>query len=179
MAKSKCRPIPAMTASDRPRLFSKIEQRGPDECWPWTASLSGSGYGQFSFKRLGQNFPAHRIVYFLEYGVDPGPLFVCHTCDNHLCCNPKHLFLGSQTENMQDAKAKGHVAAGDDHASRKHPEMVPRGESKGKLKETDIIEIRALWASGTMSQSAIGRKFGVQQTNIWCIVNRKTWAHIA
>lgn len=61
------------------------------ECWLWTGTRNNSGYGLFSMK--GQNYLAHRIAYFIEYGVDPGNRYVRHTCKVKLCVNPAHLFL--------------------------------------------------------------------------------------
>lgn len=180
MTETNGRPMPALSASDIERSRSKIDVKGPDDCWLWTAGTR-SGYGQIGIgsAKTQVKIYAHRLAYFLEYGVDPGILFVCHTCDQRLCCNPKHLWLGTQKQNLEDAAAKGRMHVGEQHGLRKHPERAARGEgvTASKLKEADVVEIRKLHADG-MSQSALGRKFGVQQQAIGKVVRRETWKHV-
>jgi hypothetical protein len=96
------------------RLWSKIKTGKPDECWPWTAKSRTSGYG--SIQKGGRSegrILAHRAVYEAENGPIPenGPgshgWVVMHKCDNRLCCNPRHLRLGTQFENVRDMDKKG------------------------------------------------------------------------
>lgn len=87
------------------RLWEKIDKSdGPDACWPWTGGTSGRRkckYGSIDGKH------AHRVVWELINGPIPDELGCLHTCDNPLCCNPKHLFLGTQADNVADMVAKG------------------------------------------------------------------------
>lgn len=89
------------------RLVNKTES-----CWLWTGSKV-RGYGTFSVKRDGRwkNNRAHRLS-FAHFNHDPGPLLVCHTCDNPSCVNPDHLFSGTQSDNLTDASIKGRVYRG-------------------------------------------------------------------
>lgn len=81
-------------------FWRNVDKRGPDECWEWKRARNSSGYG-----RLGST-AAHRVAWHLTNGQIPDGMYICHHCDNPPCCNPAHLFCGTQTDNMQDAKAK-------------------------------------------------------------------------
>jgi hypothetical protein len=133
------------------------------------------------FSQGGKAIRAHRIAYFLTYGVDPGSLFCCHKCDNRACVRPSHIFLGNQSDNMRDAATKGRYPTGNAHYTRRLPELVTRGERKGsaKLKDADIVEIRRLYASKSADQYELAAMFGVHQATIWAILSGKTWTHVA
>lgn len=91
------------------RFRAKVDRRGPDDCWPWTGHTL-RGYGQFQAgtgRDESRIVYAHRFAYELATGEDPGDLFVCHRCDNPPCCNPDHLFLGDNADNMHDMAVKG------------------------------------------------------------------------
>jgi hypothetical protein len=88
------------------RFWEKVDKRGDDECWEWQAGTRGATVQYGSFYIDGVTFNAHRVAFLLTYG-DPEGMQVCHTCDNGLCCNPKHLFLGTAVDNNRDARAKG------------------------------------------------------------------------
>jgi hypothetical protein len=92
------------------RFREKVDSSaGPDACWPWTAAIHGrrnSKYGSFSISPTNIQ-QAHRVAWELAKGPIPDDMNVLHSCDNGLCCNPKHLFLGSQADNVHDMVAKG------------------------------------------------------------------------
>jgi len=94
------------------RFWGKVDRRRDDECWPWTASVTRHGYGQIMVGAYGTGsrprpLRANRVAWELTHGPIPDGLWVLHSCDNPSCCNPSHLFLGTQTENMRDAADKG------------------------------------------------------------------------
>lgn len=94
------------------RLWTKIRIGAPEECWPWMGHLSGSGrqkHGAMSVH--GTTKSAHRLVYTVVKGPIPPGLVIRHACDNPLCCNPSHLDVGTQRENIQDCLARGRFAA--------------------------------------------------------------------
>lgn len=146
------------------RWWTKVDIRTPDECWPWTAGTFHYGHGCFSVK--GKSVPAHRWGYSQLVGPIPSGLFVCHSCDNPPCCNPRHWFLGTALDNMRDKVAKGrHRAPG--------PTNPASGERNGRCKLTtaDVALIR----SSSDSKSALARRFGIGRTQIRRILEGESW----
>lgn len=88
------------------RFWSKVDCRGPDDCWPWkSAAVSSYGYGVLNIKNKVHS--SHRLAWELTHGPIENGLHVLHRCDNAPCCNPAHLFLGTHQDNMADMNAKG------------------------------------------------------------------------
>lgn len=88
-------------------VFRKVNMHEGDEsvCWEWTGSFSGVGRPSFDLK--GKKITAYRLVYELVNGVKiPHGQVVRHKCDNKVCCNPRHLELGTHGENMKDMKER-------------------------------------------------------------------------
>lgn len=90
-------------ATPAERLARKLVVDG--ECLVWTGCCNDNGYG--SMKVDGRTALTHRLAWTLEHGPVPEGQRVLHTCDNPPCCNPDHLFAGSQADNIADMKAKG------------------------------------------------------------------------
>lgn len=91
----------------RERLFDGIDRSGgPDSCWEWQGLRGEGGYGLMSVGSRAHT--THRLVMYLEAGrVLSSSEVVCHQCDNPPCCNPGHLSIGTQKENIRDMLNKG------------------------------------------------------------------------
>lgn len=88
------------------RFWGKVAMGGPDECWPWMADRTPAGYGRILINDRVHH--ANRVAWVLANDqMVPAGMQVCHTCDNPACCNPAHLWIGTQTENQRDRIAKG------------------------------------------------------------------------
>jgi len=163
---------------DEERFWSKVDRRGPGECWEWIAGRCRAGYGYVQWE--GRLQSAHRVAWQLAHGPIPEGLHVLHHCDNPGCVNAVgHLFLGTNAENMADRDAKGRQAKSDRHGSHTHPERWPRGEAhvRSKVTTADVRLIRALRASG-VPRVDVARRFGLTAASIYRICLRKTWAHV-
>lgn len=161
------------------RFWSKVAVRSPEECWLWTASVRDGGYGQIMLdRRIKGQSPAHVVSWFLHAGAWPTPgLHVCHTCDTPACVNPAHLWLGTQSDNMQDCIQKRRngavthpesAARGNRNGLRLHRERAARGERNGNAKLTDVQwqEALVLWQSGEWTQTALAKRYGVTKSSI-------------
>lgn len=98
------------------RFWTKVNKAGPlplqcpelGVCWLWTASANSNGYGQISNPVRGERpLSTHRLSWKFAFGEPTADLFVCHRCDTPLCVNPAHLYLATNAQNLEDAKANG------------------------------------------------------------------------
>jgi hypothetical protein len=87
------------------RFLARIQKGAADDCWPWMGRLDPNGYGRIDRDRKPRL--AHRIAFFLANQNADQSFVVCHSCDNPRCCNPAHLWLGTQIDNVNDMIAKG------------------------------------------------------------------------
>lgn len=152
--------------SDYPRFMKKVakEENG---CWTWLGAKRKSGYGAFGFGRSTDY--AHRAAYRLFVGPIPGGQYVCHKCDTPLCVNPDHLFVGTATENMQDASAKGRVKL-------PRVEQMLRAEDQPMARLTND-QVREIRASGE-TLSVLAKRFGVSQATISCARRGLTYGSV-
>ena len=145
------------------RFWSKVHVSDPSSCWEWTGAKKFGGYGEIGHE--GKNKSAHRLAYEFANGPIPEGLFVCHRCDNPACVNPSHLFVGTQLENALDCVEKG---------------RMPRGNNRAfsKLTDSQVLEIRARYSSGSVYQADLASEYGVSESNISAIVRRVKWKHL-
>lgn len=161
------------------RFWSAVDIDGPIQshtpelgpCWQWLYKPTIYGYGQLNVGgRKGRPFAAHRISWVIHHGSIQDDKFVCHKCDNRLCVNPDHLFIGDALSNTQDMDVKGRRVS-----STGHNKGVINGQAK--LTEDQVLEIRQLVDGGT-GYSIIATRYGICMSSITAIKQRKTWAHI-
>lgn len=156
-----------------------------NDCWEWKRSYTNCGYGKIAHEK--KHLLAHRVSYEIHKGEISKGLLVCHSCDNKKCVNPDHLWLGTQKDNIQDAKQKGRLPK---QFGRKHtnetkekfktrPHSDRRGEKHhlSKLKNEDVFQIRDMLKIGVKNK-VIAEKFGVNTGVISNINTGKSWNHI-
>jgi hypothetical protein len=166
--------------------FMKRVSADRSGCLLWTGYIAKNGYGRIGVHRneidsRGLSCAdgsrkwvsqwAHRIAWQLKHGPIPDNLFVLHRCDVRRCVNVEHLFLGTQLENLRDAKAKGRNA---------------RGESMGAsvLTNEQVLKIRQLYddkgqfIAATGALSSLAREFGVSVQALCDIGKRRHWKHL-
>lgn len=150
------------------KFWSKVDiPDNLDDCWEWKASSKPNGYGQFGIR--GRNRYAHRISWERFTGKPiPEGMCVLHRCDNKLCVNPDHLFLGTIADNNADMTEKGRRARGAPLASK--------GEAHGmsKLTREQVLEIRSREGE---TQQSLADEFGISDVQIGRILSRKSWSH--
>ena len=145
------------------RFWSKVAIKEFSDCWEWLGSKKVSGYGQLMLNYY--NFYSHRISWQIHNGPIPKGLFVLHKCDNPSCVNPKHLFLGTQLDNMRDRNKKG---------------RAPLGEKSNcnVLTNEKVLKIKQLYQKENKKQGEIAKLFNVSPQLIWNIIHQKTWKYI-
>ena len=147
------------------RFWSRVDKKGPDECWLWTAGRFNHGYGRFFV--WPKERTAHWVSYVLAYGELPHGTETCHKCDVKLCVNPNHLFAATHQENVQDSTRKGRRAR-----------LKGMTNKNAKLTDAHVLEMRRIYELGEASTPMLGRMFDVSQATAFNIVARKTWTHI-
>lgn len=145
-------------------FWALVDRRGARECWPWRGrSRHGFGYGKLSYQ--GRHRLAHQVAWTLYNGPLPPGSVVRHTCDNPSCCNPAHLLLGTQADNVADCVARGRSRS-------------PRGgaNAMAKLTEAHIAYIRS--NPDNLSQAGLAARLGVSQPTVCEAATGKTWGHV-
>jgi len=117
------------------RFWEKVDRRGPNECWPWIASLTGPGYAQFFIDKDHKSGLGHRYAYELLVGPIPAGLVLDHLCRNPRCVNPNHLEAVTHRENVIRGEAP--AAAGRHQAAKTHcPKGHPYDEANTTIRRT-------------------------------------------
>lgn len=136
------------------RFWLKVKRVG--DCFIYHGARLPKGYGLFTVRKPIMVY-AHRFVWESVKGPIPEGMLVCHHCDNPPCVNPDHLFLGTQSDNMQDMARKGR--------SNKHRRLTPE----------IVADIRARYAAGGITQQALADEYGIVFQHVSQIVRGLRW----
>lgn len=147
------------------RFWTKVDVRGPDDCWLWLGGVASPDGVYFSGRFSARDAEgvrnvcvASRYAYKSFHGQEPEEQ-VLHTCDNGLCCNPAHLEDGNQSKNIKDAIRRG----------RKIMPINVEGR-KPALEDHEVRQIRTRAANGE-TQVSLAAEFSVSKSIICRAVN--------
>ncbi len=146
-----------LTLADKRHFWSLIDKSGGmDACWFWQAGHNKGG--RPIYQNGGKTYYAYRVSYFLKTGIKPGRLLICHECNNLKCCNPRHLYPGTQKKNMEQAAEDGRVRKHEKHPNR-------------KLTWQQVKYIRESDETGR----ELAKRFHVSEAQVSRIRNRRRW----
>lgn len=155
---------PHLTPLQRIEMWTD-KSAGPDECWPWTGPRHPSGYGVMKYK--GSTLWAHRMAWaaatrrIFPKANKARDLCVCHRCDNPICVNPAHLWLGTKSDNAKDRHQKG---------------RDPLGERNGN-RALSLEDVRSIRRSEDNTLT-LAQRYGVDKSTIWRVRTKRMWAHV-
>lgn len=153
-----------MRKNTKEKFLTKILKT--EHCWLWQGSRFSDGmrYGQFRFN--GKNWKTHRFSYAIHIGSIPCGMSVLHTCDNPICVNPAHLYLGNHNQNMKDMAERGRRRS-------------DKGECNPMAKLT-TCEVRDILTSNLFGvrQRILSAQYSVTEGTISGIVSRRDWKHV-
>ena len=155
------------------RFWLKVRIDKPDKCWIWNGAVSSNGYGSIGFRN--NICGAHRVAAYLS-GIISSPVWapsrqektlVLHTCDNTLCCNPRHLYAGNFQDNSDDkySKSRSNNVRGEQHYC-------------SKLTNEQVLDIRRSYSKNKNAYAEVGRKYGVSSNAIRKVVLGLSYSHL-
>ena len=153
------------------RFWSNVNVRSDDECWPWKSKIKPRADGRPTYATTscridGQTYTvrAHRVAFALTCGPIGEGVDVLHSCDNPVCCNPRHLRGGSDLDNSRDKYSRGRGVLGQRHGLC-------------KLTADQVLEIRRRRACGEKI-THLAKEFGVSRETTSHIIHRRHWVHL-
>ena len=146
------------------KFWRRVKIKKPDECWPFLGTKGAYGHGKLRFNNICT--ASARVAWILTFG-DPGKQWVLHTCDNGSCCNPKHLYLGNQSDNMRDAVER-----------KRFPNRKGELHPLAKLTDAQVKQIKTMYRPRVYTKRMIALRFNVAINTIKDIVEGRHWKHI-
>ena len=155
-----------LTDAEIARFWSRVAKVDGDGCWIWqTKNGPATYYAHFTVYREGHpyGFTAHRLSYELTYGEEiPEGMYGCHHCDNPPCVRPDHIFVGTASDNMNDAIRKGRMSNGN-YCGPNHP--------NARVTQAMIDRMRAAFLRGTVKPGYYASRYGIGYWLAWDICN--------
>lgn len=146
------------------KFTGKIKINEQTGCWDWLGRPMSNGYGVISDN--GKQQLTHRYSFTKHTGEIPDGMVVMHLCDRPICCNPDHLKLGTQAENLLDMKEKGRHRAG---VGERHRNAI--------LSESQARHIKEMLKLGRKG-AEIAKELNVSRHVIYAIKQNKSWTHV-
>jgi len=163
-----------MTIESQARFWEKVEAGSNDACWPWKGKPNGKGYGRFGYMKTV--ILAHRLACESAHGRLQSGQYALHKCDNPICCNPRHLFKGTITDNNRDMfrKGRGKIPHRVNRTSFDGINNVGQDHPRAKLTWEQVRAIRAVPTyRGVLTELA--RQYGVSIPVVDAIRKGRTW----
>lgn len=146
-------------------FWNNVAVGAKTDCWPWLAGQNGQGRGRLLFN--GRMQYAYRVAVELTTGSPiPSDKLACHSCDNPICVNPAHIFIGTHADNSADAARKGRMW---------HTPITGVDHHNAKVSAKDVAQAIARHAAGE-TQTSIAESLGVTQAAVSCWVRGLTRA---
>jgi hypothetical protein len=153
-------------ATDKEKLkwvekqFNKmVVKKGREECWDWKGFVRPDGYTRIKFGSRTTSVGGHVVSWMIKHQriIKDGEC-ILHKCDNRKCTNPRHLYLGTYSDNMIDM------------VNRKRNQVI-------KLHVSDVKKIKESISAGD-TVASLARRFKVNWSTIYDIKHERTWKHV-
>jgi len=158
-------PLHMLSLTPEDKFWRRVDIEANEICWNWLGAVDGGNYGIFR-SSIFSEIKTHRISWYLTYGKIPQDMWVLHKCDNPICCNPQHLFLGNNQDNINDKVLKN-----------RQSRLFGERNGRSKLTIRDIKEIRKLHING-YSYRDITSVFPISFTQTARIIRGESWSWV-
>ena len=163
------------------RFWEKTNARDAFSCWEWLACTDKrTGYGKLGVENARWD-RAHRVSWRIHVGDIPAGVCVLHKCDNRLCVNPTHLYLGDRGDNARDRerRGRGNHAVGRKHGRYTHPGQTSGSKNgRAKLVEVEVEELLRKHFKQGRIKASLSREYGLTGTTVGHIVSGKLWPNV-
>lgn len=162
------------------RFWRFVDKNGPviypelGKCWIWTGGTNGK-YGWFWNGKVSER--ASKFSYNQEYGLIPDGKEICHRCDNPICINPKHLYAGTRSQNVQDCVRRGRHVTKIGLWFKEHPRLFGEKNGNSRLTQKEVSCIRKSYIprDREYGRTALSNIFGVSESTIMRITTKRNW----
>lgn len=147
-------------------FWMRVQKGKPDECWPWIGLKKENGNGLWYgvFWTGKRSVPAHRFSFELANGPIALGMLVCHRCDNPICVNPAHFFMGTYKDNNRDTFSKGR---------QKKSEL----RANAVLNPDKVRLIHKMKIEG-LTQKKMAEILGCRDSVVQAVIDGRSWKHV-